>query len=274
MKKLKSHFEFINYKSLMLWRIEESPFRGRGLRAALSKSIKVQSAYLSRVLNGDADLNLEQADAANSFFGHNSEEARYFLLLVEKARASTDSLKAHFDREISRILHERERISLVGDTPVQKFLSLEDQLTYYSSWQYSAVHIALSVPELQSPLALSKELKVPSVRIEVILEFLVRTGMAVKLGIQYTIGKVWIHLPPESPLIGKHHANWRVRAIQSSESVSRDNFHYTQVVSISREDSKRILGIVSQIVERANEIIRPSKEENLRCLAIDFFSLT
>ena len=141
-------------------------------------------------------------------------------------------------------------------------------------WQYSAVHIALSVPELQSPLALSKELKIPSVRIEVILEFLVRTAMAVKLGIQYTIGKVWIHLPPESPLIGKHHANWRVRAIQSSESVSRDNFHYTQVVSISREDSKRILGIVSQIVERANEIIRPSKEENLRCLAIDFFSLT
>ena len=65
----KSSFSFKDYKALLHWRIETSPRRGRGVRAALAQAMKVQSAYLSRVLNGDADLSLEQADAANTFFG-------------------------------------------------------------------------------------------------------------------------------------------------------------------------------------------------------------
>ena len=151
---------------------------------------------------------------------------------------------------------------------------MEDQLTYYSSWQYVAVHIALSIPRFQTKAALSQELKIPLEQIARILDFLVRTGMAVEAGGKYQIGKAWIFLSPRSPLISKHHANWRFQAVPSAERLSNDNFHYTQVVSISHSDSKRLLDMLSQFVERSHEIIRPSKEEELRCIALDFFSLS
>jgi uncharacterized protein (TIGR02147 family) len=228
---------------------------------------------LSRVLNGDADLSLEQADAANRFFGHTADESRFFLLLLEKNRAGTTSLRAHFDREISHLAEERERVNMEKRPKAQELLSLEDQLKYYSSWQYSAIHIALSVPRFQTRPALAQELKIPIETVSQILVFLLRTGMAQEKNGRYTIGKTWIHLPPASALVAKAHANWRLRAIESAERFRREDFHYTQVVSLSEDDAKRLTEFIGTLVDQSNQIIRDSKEETLRCLTVDFFSV-
>jgi uncharacterized protein (TIGR02147 family) len=267
-------FGFKDYKKLLNHRIAQFPKAGRGIKAALANAMHVQSAYLSRVLNGSADLSLEQVDSANQFFNHSNDESRFLLLLVEQNRAATPSLKKHFEREIARLLRERERVNVGKETKAGLMLSVEDQLTYYSSWQYSAIHIALSVPKLQNKVALAAELKIPIEAVNYILDFLIRTKMAVQKNGRFEIGNVWIHLPPESVLASKAHSNWRLRAIDSIERSQRNNFHYTQVVSLSNEDAKILLNLMGEFVDQSNTRIRASKEEVVRCLSLDFFSVS
>jgi uncharacterized protein (TIGR02147 family) len=264
-------FNYRNYKKYVTDAIEALPRGGRGARAALSELMKVQSAYLSRVLNGDADLSLEQADLANRFFAHSEEESRFFLFMVEQNRAGTKTLRDHFDREMRRILDTRERVQMESGVQAKEMLTLEDQNEYYSTWHYSAVHVALSIPSLRTKSALSQELGISLKRVAEILEFLVRTRLARETGGKYEIGKVWIHLNPRSPLACRHHMNWRLKATSSSGRMSREDFHYTQVVTLSREDAQKITNLIAEAVEGCNQIIKPSPEEETRCLAMDFF---
>lgn len=268
----KSIFDFKNYK-LYLKHIESIRKNSRrGFRASLARAANCQTAYISQILNGNANLSLEQSESINRLLIHSKEESRFFLLLVEYSRAGTQNLRHHFLELIEEQL--QKHLNLTERFKVKKELSFEDQVIYYSEWTYAAIHIATTIPQLQNAESLSDFFQISHQKVQKVLKFLVSTGLVVaNAANQYTIGKARLHLGRDSNLLSKNHTNWRLQTINLFDSENETNLHFTSVASLSYEDVIAIKARLIKEIETYNAIVKDSKEETLYCLSLDFFSL-
>ena len=268
----KEIFEYQQYKVYLNDWIKEQPNRGYGLRSAIAEALHCQVAYVSQVLNANAHFNLEQAESLNRFLGHVKDESHFFLLLVQSARAGTVPLKEYFTDQIQQVL--QRRVVLKDRLDVKKTLGLQDQATYYSAWYYSAVHVALSIETLQTKEALARYLGLSVGKTAEILKFLISVGLASQSEGGFKIGTTRIHLADDSPMISKHHSNWRIKAIESMDKSATDtDLHYSSVVTISNDDVLKIKSMLVRSISETKSVIRDSKEEQIYCFALDFFRL-
>lgn len=264
-----SIFEFKDYKKYLNDALDDLKKQGHASRSDLAKASQCQTAYVSQVLNGSADFSLEQADRINAFMGHSTEEGDFFFLLIQLGRAGSHSLKEYFQRQINRV-HEN-RLELKNRLDVNKTLSKDNATQYYSQWYYSAIHVMLTIPEFQSKEKMAKYLRMSESRVAEVLEFLTSVGLATKTQGKYKIGTTRIHLPADSPMISKHHTNWRLNAIRSMERESLDDTHYSSVVTLSRADVMVIRSKIIEFIQEIKVIIRDSKEEEVHSFCLDFF---
>jgi uncharacterized protein (TIGR02147 family) len=267
----KSVFNFRDYKAFIEEKIASFPNKGWGIRSQLAEFMNSQTAFISQVLNGNANLSLEQAEKVNEFFDHTRDESHYFLLLVQYARAGTSTLQSYFEEQMRQILEAR--LVLKNRLDVKQNLSREDQAIYYSAWYYAAIHILLTIPKYRTPEAMSRYLDLPVQRIIEVLEFLASVGLAEQGQEGWKIGSTRIHLSNDSPMISKHHTNWRMKAIQALEKDRDDALHYSSCISISRENAFQIKSRLIKEIEECKQIIWDSKEEELYGLSLDFFKI-
>lgn len=267
----KTIFDFESYKAYLNSLVGPRHQRG-GLRSSMAKTLRCQTTYISQVLYGSAHLSLEQADILSDYFGHSRDEKHFFLLLIQKERAGTKRLESFFDEEMQALKNRRlvltERLGAKGSlTPAQ-------QATYYSSWQYAAIHIALTIPGLRQVASLSSFFNIPKKRVATVLDFLCTSGLAIQKGGEYLAGNVQVRVGNSSPEIIKHHSHWRMQAIESLERETLRDLHYSGVVSLSKKDVIKIKDQTLQYIQDAIKVIRDSKEEELYCLNIDFFNIS
>mgnify|MGYP001288338792 FL=1 len=254
-------------------RFHSMPKAGRGVRKALSEAIGSPTSHISQVLNGNSHFSLEQAEAVNEFLGHNGRESDFFLLLVQRERAGSNSLRSRLDGQIDQLV-EKSQV-LKDRLGVKEGLSREDQVRFYSSWIYGAIHVMLAIPGLQSGEAISQHFGISLRRTIEILEFLESVGLARQASPgRFEIGEARIHLGNDSNLISKFHTNWRVRAIQSFDDENfEQSLHYSSAISISESDFKKIKAKLIQTIEEIKKTIRASDAEKVYSLSIDFFNL-
>lgn len=273
MKELKDVYDFPTYKAYLLARVGEKASR-KGLKSSLAKAIGCQAGYLSQVLNADAHLSLEQGALLNIFFAHSPSEAHFFLLLLQKSRAGNRTLAEYFDQQIKAELDQRQSLSRrIEEKRKIRKLPEEAKLIYYSSWQYSAIHIALTIPSLQEPLALSRYLDLPVGKINAVLDFLIKYGLAEIQGKKVISGSTLMHLKSDSPHISKHHVNWRTQSLTSLDRDNLTDLHYSAVVSLSEKDVRLIKEKIMEQVNSNIGEIRDSKEESLHAYCVDFFKV-
>jgi hypothetical protein len=86
-------------------------------------------------------------------------------------------------------------------------------------------------------------------------------------------GESRIHLTDDSPMISKHHVNWRMQAIQSMEKDASGELHYSSVVSVSREDTPRVREILLKAIEEVRKVVKDSKDETVCCYTVDLFAV-
>lgn len=264
-------FEFHNYKAYLLHRLDANDGLGKGGRARLCEAMGCQSAYLSQVLNGSAQLSSEQGDALSRFFGHSDDEAEYFLLLIHSERAGTASLRSFHSRQIEKFLKQRQHLK--SRIVVREEISREQQLRYYSTWLYAAVHVATTIPECNTADAVAKRLGISLAEAASALEFLVVCGLVQCKDGRYSTTKSRIHLGHDSNIVSRVHLNWRVRSLFSIERNDLEDFHYSSVVTVSKQDVNVIREKLLQNLESIKEIIRPSPAEEIACLSCDWFRL-
>jgi len=264
-------FEAKDYKTYLNGRIKLMPKGGRGIRSAIAKTIGCQVGFITHVLTGHAHFSLEQAEKINSILGHTKEESHFFLLLVQYTRAGTMALKNYYLEQMEQAIERR--LSLKNRLGIKTKLNIEDQNTYYSAWYYAAIHMAVSLPRFQTREALSKYFHLPLEKVSAILEFLTSVGLVVKNGERFNIGEVRIHLGNDSPLIAKHHSNWRMQAIQALDKEKTNDLHFSLIMGISEEDALKIRALLVKNIEQINQILKDSKETGIHCLALDFFGL-
>ena len=268
----KSVFEFRDYKAYLKHIEDSRPHKGRGFRAEMSRATNCQTAYISQVLNSKANFSLEQAQNINKLLLHNKDESRFFLLLVEYTRAGTPELRSHFlelmEENIQKQLNLKERFK------IKEVLSLEDQTTYYSEWAYAAIHMAVTVRDLQFVKSISDFFQLPELKVQKVLKFLSSTGLVTETASgKYQIGNARLHLGKDSPLLAKHHTNWRLQAMNSFERETEKDLHYTSIVSLSLEDVLEIKSRFIKEIDSYNSIVKNSAEQTICCLALDFFTL-
>lgn len=265
-----SIFEFAAYKPYLHKRVGRKGDR-RGLKSALARALRCQPTFVSQVLNGAAQFSAEQAEDVNEFLGHSREEGRYFLLLVLKERAGTRALRKVFEDQIEEQL--AKRLVLTERLGKQSALNSEQQSIYYSSWHYAAVHMALTIPALKNRESIARTLRLPLVRVAEVVEFLLSVGLAREAGAGLEVGSSKIRLGSDSHYILKHHANWRVQALQSLDRVEAADLHYSAVFSLSQKDRLRLKDVMIEFIKQNATTIESSKEEQLCAMCMDFFGV-
>ena len=205
-------FSYTSYKPYLEARLGGKNQR-KGAKSRLAESMNCQSTYLSQVLHGSAHLSLEQAAAANQFFSHGKEAAHFFLLLVQKDRAGTPALRDYFREQIEEVtkrrLHFTQRLGARAALPETVMAE------YYSHWWYLGVHIATSIPTLQTREALRQALQIPQDKLDKVIEFLLHAGLVEESGGRLQMGPQNLRLASDSPHLIRHHTNWRLQAAES-----------------------------------------------------------
>lgn len=243
----------------------------RGMRSKLAKYLNCQTGYISQVLTGNTNFSLEHAIQVNRFLSHSEEEADFFMLLVEYERAGSDELRDFYQLKIKKILKSRNEIK--NRIKVNSNITVSDFVEYYSHWYYSAVHVLVSIPEFQTKTAISSKLNLNSYQLNKALEFLCAKELINQDGDQFTIGKARIHLDNKSPMIFKHHTNWRMEAIKTLESNDPTDLHYSSVITLSVKDVQKIKKTLLKMLEDIEPILLPSPEEEIYSLCLDFFAV-
>lgn len=264
-------FDHLNYKEYLSDRLNDKAPGNLVNRSRLAKAIGCQPSYVSRVINEDAHLSLEQAHAANIYLQHSEEESHYFLLLVEWARAGTPALKSHLEKFAK--LQREQILNLKKRLKIEPHLSGEDQITYYSSWHYAAIHTSIGIPGYETIEKVADRFQISRQRVSEVVDFLVQVGLISIKNSKYVAGIARLHLGNDSDLISRHHLNWRMQAVRSLEHIKTDDLHYSSVVSISEKDLLRIKSELVKAIERAKGIVKDSDEEVVCCFSVDLFRI-
>lgn len=264
-----SIFEYKEYKKYVMDLIQSQRAEGRGLKRDLAEAIGCQSPFISQVLGGELQFNPDQALACAKFFGLNRDETDFFLLLISKARAASQDAKKYFQETIEAKQQAHRQIK--NRMKMKESVDQENQLIYYSSWTYSAIHMALTIPELRTREALAKKFNLEVTSIDQILEFLVKAQLAEKKGTTFAPSGYWYHLEKNSPSIMKHHTNLHLKSLQSLDSPKDHDIHYSAVFSCSKEDLARLEELILKTLADFNALVRPSKEEELAAVSLNLF---
>ncbi len=268
---MKTVFDFKDYKDFLRHYEQSRKSFERGFRSKLAEFIGCQSGYISHVLNGNAQLSLEQAYKAAGFLSLNERERKYLLLMIEASRAGTKELRAHFEGELSSLREEYLNIKeRVGGA---RTLTEKEQSIYYSSWHYLAVHVISSLKDYNDSKSISTALGVSEAVVSKILLFLLQTGIVQEDKGSLKAGLTDVHLNRESPLIRQHHTNWRVAAIQSLMNDTKTDIHYSTVSSLSKDDAENLRSEMVKLIEKYVEVVKPSKEEVMYGFNLDFYNL-
>lgn len=266
-----SVFLFKDFRKYLL-DILNSPAAERGIQARWATATGCQPAYMSHVLKGRAEFSLEQAEALTNYLGMTPKEKDYFLLLVQMSRAGTPSYKSYLKGKIE--LQKAEYDNLKQRVNIESKMNLEDQILYYSRWQYSAVHMCVMLPEMNNAQKIAQRLSLSVPETEEALDVLLRMSLISKMSGGWKVQKSAMHLENDSPLLKTLHTQWRLKSIDAiSIHKNQRDLRYSGCVALGKSDVEKIKELLTQAVEQSISQILPSPEETLAVLNIDFFEI-
>jgi uncharacterized protein (TIGR02147 family) len=268
-KSKKSLFEYDDYKAYLIERLN-SDF-GRGSKSRLADALKCQTSYVAQVIKGRAHFSPEQAEAANMFLSHSEIECDYFHALIQFSRAGTSALKDRISRHLINL--RTQNMTLHKRIGVSQSLSEQTQVQFYSAWYFSAIRACVSVNGEKNFHALSQRLQLDVETVKKACEFLLEVGLLKETQGKFEIQEMRSHLGADSPLIAKHHANWRIQALRALDHSKPNDLHYSSVVSLSHTDAATLRARILDFITEAKQLVRESPSEKVQSFCLDFFEV-
>lgn len=266
-----SIFEFKDYRKFILAAISDQPRGGHGFRARMAGHLGCKTSFITQVLKGESNFSLEQAYLLPDLFSLPTAESKYFLALVQVARAGTKGLQTHFREEAESL--KVESLRLKNRIPEKSLRTKEDEFQYFSSADYGYLHILTTIPVYQTKDALFKKSKMSVPRFEHVLGYLLELGYVAYERGRYRPGPMRLHVADDAAVIATHHTNWRVRATQACQSAEPTDLHYSSVVSISRDDFAVLRAKLIAAIESCRKVINASDCEAAYSFCLDFYEL-
>lgn len=262
-----SVYEHPNYTDILRERLQSGD---RGYQNRLAKAAQVHPSYLSRVLSGKVHLNPEQGFRLAQFWGLTEQERDYFETLILLARAGDPGYRAQ--------LEQRAKAAREEALELQNRLSATPQETgegnlYYVHWLYSALHILLTIPSLQTASALAKRLLLPMALVEAHLRQLEDLGLVRPKGGQWETTDKNVILSRNNWMARLQHSNWRVKNLERLGRSAPEDISYTGVHSLSKADLEKLRARLREFFVETDSLIRPSREETVAIFCADLYEL-
>jgi uncharacterized protein (TIGR02147 family) len=267
---MKRVFDFDSYRDFLR---NQFPPKGdgRGQRKNLAEHIQCQTSFISLVLTDRAHMSEEMLLGACEFLKLTRFETDFLLLLLHYERAGTKKLEHFYQQKIEVFRSEQSEVEEALSSNENE-LSSEQQIQYYSSWIYPAVHVATMIGKGTSFSFLEQALSTDLESLQEATEFLLNTGLIVKKNSLFICTKKRMHLSRSSPLSVISHTSWRLESIRHLQKMKEQNLHYSSIYTLSKKDYVRIKKALEAQILACEKIIAPSKEETLCVLSIDLFS--
>ncbi len=265
-------FDLDDYRSVIEKKLKDEA-KTRGYRTELAKAAGCQLAYISHVLNNQAQFTPDHAIGTAEFWGLDEIETDFFLGLVDLARAATPRLRIQIEKKLAKLRREYRKT-------LQSRLSIEpyDQervIEYYLDWAVAATHALLMLPQFGEATALSKKLLIEESRVQAILKLLQDLGFAERVGAKWKATSRFFHAGDENKFARLHHRNWRQQVSENlnRNEASSNKFHYTAIHSLSQDDFKKIRQLLTDLISQSRSVVIPSPEETVACMTLDWFEL-
>lgn len=261
----------VDYKKYLRARERRARALERGFRARLAEAMGVQSAFVTQVLNADANLSLEQGLRAARHLGLDELDQEYFLDLLSHARAGTPELRRVLQKRLAALRTEMLNLKRV----VHEAGALDEarRTIYYGHWSHSAIHILVTIPRYQDPAVIGPALGLGEDEVRASLRFLIDAGLVSLKSGRVRPGATELHLERGSPWLRQHHAQWRLKAVDHFGRHPAAGVHYTAVSSLSEADEVELNARMVALVREYTDRVRASTEERLCAFAIDFYRL-
>lgn len=267
----KSVFVFTNYKEFLRSWVKSRPNNGRGELRRLAKALRVHSTLISQVVNGARDPSLEQAVELADIIGLTSNAKKYFLRLVQFAKAGSKKLQDTILEEINDLRIKEQDIATKFSGKNE--LNESAKAIFYSEWTYSAIRLITDLNSIKNTEQISKALNLPLSLVKDRLDFLISCGLCVQDSAGVKLGTAITHLPKLSKLIGLHHRNWRLKAMERIPTLTPKELMFTAPLSISNSDGQKVQNLILDFIENLKKITESSKADEIRVINIDWIKI-
>lgn len=242
----------------------------------LAKKMRIQKAYLSRVISGKAHFSSDQLFLACQFLNFNEEEKEYLFLLLEIAKSGLEDRKKQLMKKIDSFQ--------VKYLVTKKFLSEKtfsgsslDFIDYYLNPLNQIVHICLSINRFRADLKqIAKELHVPLDKIIFSVHQLEKMGIIEKTKNDQYVNRIKnLHLPKDSKIYQSWLNQIRFFGLMQSHHISQDNkYNFTAIFSGNSILRKKIQIKLLEFIKEIEPTIKDSRPSGIYQLNLDVFSLT
>lgn len=262
-------FDFLDYKEFFKAWVKGLESKGHGEYRRLATALDVSSTLISQIFKGQKNLSLEMACEFAEYLALNEAETEYLLLMVEHAKAGSYKLQTKLIRQLKRTQDDARKL----ERRMQNDASLNDaqQSVFYSNYLYSAVRLLTDLPEMAEEKRIAQHLGVPLNVVKRILEFLLENNLCAVQDGRFKLGPTRSHIGSSSPLVAKHHQNWRLLGLQKMLAQQENHIFFTGPMTLSKsladEFSRELPEIIAGLMKR----VAPSPSETTRCLNIDWF---
>ena len=263
-------YNYHSYKDFINDWISSLPKGGRGKYLEIATELNAHTTLISQIFKGNRDLSMEQAFQLCDYLGLNKIETDYFLLLVSKERSGNFKLKDYYQNKIESLQNELQ--DMKSRIKAKKILSETDKALFYSNWFYSAIRIATSIEGIETRDQISEFINLPHKVVNQVIDFLLSVSLLFEEDGILKIGPAITHLEANSPLIARHHANWRVKAMERHPKLSESEFCFSAPLTIADKDASKVRQILKDAIEQISDIVRQSDPiDQIYCVNIDWF---
>lgn len=269
MSKSLNIFDFSDYREFLKAWLEDAKALKTSNLTRLAGAASVHPTFLSHVLAATKELSLEQAALISDYLNLTELEQDYFFAIIQIDRAGNQKLKKYWLNKKQEIEKEKNKLSQRFEKHRQ--LTYEHRAIFYSSWIYSAIWVSTAIENGQTLNQIAERFHISRNKAEEIVTFLLQTGLCNEDNGLLSIGEAHIHIPNESPLVVKHHTNWRMKAIQKMDTRENSELFFTSPMSIAKKDFDAIREKLNVALKEVVDIAKDSSAEEIVCLNIDFF---
>lgn len=266
-----SIFEYTSYKQFVTEKIRSMPKKGRGQYLKIANYLQVHTTMVSHVFKGDANIGVEQGLKLCQYFGLSDLETDFFMNLLHRERAGDVQSQAYYDKKLEEL--KLKATDIKQRLGPQNELDDQQKATFYSHWYYSGIRLLTALDGFDQPEAIANHLNLPLSRVREVIDFLLQTGLCREEKGHLKVGTTSTYIDVSSPLVSRHHFNWRHKVAPKIDAVSNEELVFTNPITISKQDFLRVREELIQMIEKFKAIADPSEPELLGCLNIDWVKI-
>lgn len=201
---------------------------------AMAQACQVQKTYLSRVFNGEGQLNEDQVFLACNFLGVSDEEREFISLLHRAERSTVRQLQEQLQNRIQDIRKKHQTTE--SQLNIESVKTYADGNLYHLDPNMQLVHMFLTVERFAADMTrMRRVLGIEEKEMSKILINLLNLGMIKFQDSKYVVVQEMIHLSVDSPIYKTSLTLQKLKAMQRADGLTRDDSYNFSVLFTADE---------------------------------------